>query len=142
MNILPLILFVVVFGTISWFAAKPKKHETRSILCFLLAVVMSALVGLIIYPLGGYTNRVKAYQGNHQIKKFLEQVDQDLSAGNEDLARRRIDILLSQWDDIEFLEKEDGYGIYIGDVVEEAIFTESQPEPVGAGQPDNPPVKL
>lgn len=94
---------------------------------------MSALIGLLIYPMGGYTARVKAYQGKHHIKKFLEQVDQDLDAGDVHLASRRIDTLLSQWDEIEFLEKEDGYfDIYIGDIVEEAIFIENQPEPVDA----------
>ena len=97
-------------------------------------IIISVVASSITYPLGGYYLRILSHQGNERIKEFIENIHHDLQAEDAIKAEKKIESILSQWEDIEFLEQESDWGIYIGDIVDQTKLIEKKTEPVAAGQ--------
>jgi len=130
--ILPLVLLSIA-GLLAAFAATRKKKETRIISCLAGMVIMSTIVASIIYPLGPYYLRVKAYQGNRELKEFLTDIQTDLASKDQKLAKEKIEFILEHWDETEFIENNPEYGTWIGERVEKSKLLKDRTEPDAGG---------
>ena len=131
--IVPLVVLLSIAGLLAAFAATREKKETRIIFCLAGMVIMSTIVASIIYPLGPYYFRVKAYQGNIEIKEFITDIQKDLASKDQKLAKEKIEFILEHWDETEFIENNPEYGTWIGDRVDKSKLLKYRTEPDAGG---------
>jgi hypothetical protein len=133
--LVPLTVFLVIAFLFAALAAKPKKEGNRVLFGMAGIIAISVIIGSITYPFGGYYLRTLSYHGTERMKEFIEDIHADLEAGEQATAKKKIEFILAEWDDIEFLEKENDWGTYIGELVDQAKQIENETEPAGTGQP-------
>jgi hypothetical protein len=127
--LVPIILFLLFSFVFAGVAARQKKESLRVGISLAGIVVMTVLTCSIIYPLGGYSYRVKAYQGIREIKEFLSDIQSDLQSNQQSSAEEKIEFILSNSDDTEFLENDPEWGTWIGDRVDESKHLKMKTDP-------------
>lgn len=127
--LIPVFLFLLFSFVFAGVAARQKKESLRIGISLAGIVVMTVLTCSIIYPLGGYSYRVKAYQGIRELKEFLSDIQSDLQSNQQALAEEKIEFILSNWDDTEFLENDPEWGTWIGDRIDESKHLKPKTDP-------------
>ena len=132
--LVPLALFLVIGFLFAGVAARQENESRRIGFALAGMIILSVIVGSITYPLGGYYLRALAHEGNEEIREFIGDIESTLEEGNPDLAKVKIEFLLKNWEDAEFIEKESDWGTYIGDLVEQSKSI-NETRPIGIGLP-------
>ena len=126
--LVPLTVFLVIGFIFAGVAARQEKESRRIGFALTGMIILSVIVGSVTYPLGGYYPRILSHQGNERMKAFIEDLKADMDANQPSAARKKIEFILAEWENIEFLENEPEWGIYIGDVVKQAKLIEQGTE--------------
>ena len=127
--LIPLTVFLVIGFIFAGVAARQEKESRRIGFALTGMIILSGIVGSVTYPLGGYYPRILSHQGTERMKAFMEDLNADIEADQPSTAKKKIEFILAEWENIEFLENEPEWGVYIGDLVEQAKLIEQETEP-------------